>query len=137
DPAVSAFHVELCATDAGVRLRDLGSKNGTFLGDGRIVEAHLTRASTLRAGNTLIEFSPRKSRIKLAERSHFGALSGGSTSMQLLFDRLERAAATDLTVLLLGETGTGKELAARALHDASPRRKAPFVVVDCGAIPPS
>jgi len=57
--------------------------------------------------------------------------------MRSLFEKLSRVARTDLTVLVLGETGTGKELVARALHDASPRSRAPFVVVDCAAIPRS
>jgi transcriptional regulator with GAF, ATPase, and Fis domain len=55
--------------------------------------------------------------------------------MTRVFQRLQKVAPTELTVLLLGETGTGKELAAHAIHRASPRRAGPFVVVDCGAIP--
>jgi DNA-binding NtrC family response regulator len=67
----------------------------------------------------------------------FGELVAESLAMREVFAVLELAARTDVTVLITGETGTGKELVARALHDASPRRRAPFVVVDCGALPES
>src|SRR5262245_26867774 len=55
--------------------------------------------------------------------------------MHALFSLLRKAAATDSTVLIEGETGTGKEVTAQAIHDASDRRDGPFIVVDCGAIP--
>lgn len=67
--------------------------------------------------------------------SHFGKLVGTSPAMQKLFEMLTRAAATDATVLVEGETGTGKEVTANAIHNASERRDGPFIVVDCGAIP--
>ncbi len=68
----------------------------------------------------------------------FGELVGGqSPATRRLFALLEKAARTDLTVLLTGESGTGKELAARALHGAGERAKRPFVPVNCGAIPES
>ncbi len=57
--------------------------------------------------------------------------------MRRVFSVLEKVASTPLSVLIVGETGTGKELVARALHDASERKAAPFVVVDCGCIPPT
>src|ERR1700761_7912230 len=60
---------------------------------------------------------------------------GQSPAMQKLFSLLQRAAASDATVLIEGETGTGKEVSAVGIHDNSARKKAPFVVVDCGAIP--
>jgi DNA-binding NtrC family response regulator len=62
---------------------------------------------------------------------------GTSPAMRRIFDLLAAIAPTSLSVLLTGETGTGKELAARAIHEASAWRQGPFVVVDCGAIPPS
>jgi DNA-binding NtrC family response regulator len=64
----------------------------------------------------------------------FGALRGASEAMRPIFAMLARIAPTDLSCILVGETGTGKELAARAIHDASQRAGRPFVVVDCGAI---
>jgi len=65
----------------------------------------------------------------------FNGIVGESQAMQRVFDRISRAAATDVTVLLRGESGTGKELLARAVHDNSPRIDAPFVKVDCAALP--
>jgi len=75
--------------------------------------------------------------IPISQRESFGGLVGRSLGMRELYAMLERAAPTDASILLHGETGTGKELAAEAIHDASPRASGPFVVVDCGAIPPS
>ena len=64
-----------------------------------------------------------------------GALAARSRPMQDVFSVVERLAATGVTVTILGETGTGKEVFAHALHDLSPRASGPFVVFDCGAIP--
>jgi transcriptional regulator with PAS, ATPase and Fis domain len=71
----------------------------------------------------------------LAEPTRFGVMVGKSAPMRALFSTLTKAAASDATVLLEGETGTGKEASAEAIHRASPRRDGPFVVIDCGAIP--
>jgi two-component system response regulator AtoC len=64
-----------------------------------------------------------------------GAIVGESPAMRTLFELLPRAAQADVPVLITGETGTGKELVARALHEGSPRAKAPFVAVNCAALP--
>ena len=74
-------------------------------------------------------------RTRLEGAEAFEGLLGRSRAMRRVFDLLERAAASELTVLLTGESGTGKELAARALHARSPRRDGPFVAVNCGALP--
>jgi transcriptional regulator with GAF, ATPase, and Fis domain len=62
---------------------------------------------------------------------------GTNNGLKHVFDRIDQVADTDVSVLLLGETGTGKELIARAIHQRSRRRQRGFVVVDCGALPPS
>jgi DNA-binding NtrC family response regulator len=137
DTGVSSMHAELVATPRGVRLRDLGSKNGTWVGDLRIVEAYLTESTSFWIARTELRFEATKAeKIGLPEVDHFGPLYGTSAAMRDLFRRLERSAASDLTILVQGETGTGKELVAQAVHQASPRARAkgPFVVVDCGAI---
>jgi transcriptional regulator with GAF, ATPase, and Fis domain len=69
------------------------------------------------------------------ERMNFGSLVGACASMKELFSRITKVAATDVGVLIDGETGTGKELVASELHRRSPRQKGPFVAVNCGAIP--
>ena len=74
-------------------------------------------------------------RGELAGRSRIGDLASRSPLMQRLFDVLPSIAASPSTVLLQGETGTGKELLARTIHELSPRAKGPFVAVNCGALP--
>jgi transcriptional regulator with GAF, ATPase, and Fis domain len=69
------------------------------------------------------------------ERIRFGEILGSSPAMQEVFRKVQRVAGTDITVLVTGETGTGKELIAREIHNRSPRAKGPFVSVNCGAIP--
>jgi DNA-binding NtrC family response regulator len=138
DGLVSSVHADFVATSEGVRLRDLGSSNGTFLSGARVTEAYLLERCRVTIGETRLDFEPsRPERMAVTPSTGVGKLVGGAASMLRVFDLIRRAAPTDLTVLLLGETGTGKELAARAIHDASHRAKGPFVVVDCGAISPS
>ncbi len=138
DPKVSAVHLELVATDGGLRVKDLGSRNGTLLGGHRVVEVYLTSDATLTCGDTQLVFRPAKpEQVPLSRRGSFGPLVGGSPPMRRLFEHLRVLSKANLSVLILGETGTGKELVARAVHEASPRKGGPFVVVDCGAIAPS
>jgi DNA-binding NtrC family response regulator len=137
DRKVSAVHVELVATERGVRVRDLGSRNGTFIGHTRISEGYLTRHTSISIGDTVLEFYPTKpERIGVPDVVEFGPLVGVSQSMRSVFERCRQAAPTDLSVLITGETGCGKELVAAAIHGASNRAKKPFVVVDCSAIAP-
>jgi DNA-binding NtrC family response regulator len=74
-------------------------------------------------------------RQQLRRVGHFGHLVGNSPPMQELFDRIARVARTSAPVLLLGERGTGKELAARTIHDLSRRRRAPYLVLECSSLP--
>jgi DNA-binding NtrC family response regulator len=138
DGRVSAVHAELVATEQGVRVRDLGSRNGTFVGGVRVGEIFLAAACKLRIGETEVVFEPlRPERIAVSAVPTFGPMVAVSQGMRAIFERLGKVAPTDLTLLITGETGTGKELVAQAVHLASPRAKKPFVVVDCGSIPPT
>jgi DNA-binding NtrC family response regulator len=138
DPRVSAVHAELVATALGVRLRDLGSRNGTWLDRARVVEAYLTEPHRVSFGETRTSFSPATPRrVGRPKLESFGAMVADSWAMRAVFEQLARVAPTELAVLVLGETGTGKERAARALHDHSARARGPFLVVDCGAIVPT
>jgi PAS domain S-box-containing protein len=74
-------------------------------------------------------------RQELAGRSHVGELVSRSPTMQRLFEVIPAVAASPSTVLILGETGTGKEVVARTIHALSPRHEGPFVAVNCGALP--
>ena len=136
DKRVSSMHGELVATPLGVRIRDLGSKNGIWAGDVRVHEGYLSDATTLLFGPIELAFEPtRPERVRLPQREQMGSLYGRTPAMREVFARIERSAQADLTVLVEGETGTGKELVAQAIHELSPRADKPFVVVDCGSIP--
>ncbi len=137
DPTVSRFHAEIDVASGRPRIRDLESRNGTSV-DGVAVElAFLRDAATLSVGRTLLRFDVGHARIDVpASRSDaFALLRGRSLAMRRVFEILARTAPTDATMLLLGETGTGKEAVAESVHRESRRAKKPFVVVDCGAIP--
>lgn len=137
DPTVSRFHCEVRVDARGPWLVDLDSSNGTEL-DGVVVEKALLReGSVLRLGHGTLRFhlAAEQNVLPVSERTEFGTLVGTSVPMRATFALLERAAATDATVLLEGETGTGKEGAAESLHRASARAERPFVVVDAGAMP--
>jgi DNA-binding NtrC family response regulator len=136
DPEVSALHCELRGVNEGILVRDLGSTNGTFIGPLRVREVVVTTRVELTLGQSKIVLEPSaKHRVDVGFTDSFGAVVGSSPRMRRVFGVLERVAPTPLSVLLLGETGTGKEVVARAIHERSPRAKEPFVVVDCGSIP--
>jgi DNA-binding NtrC family response regulator len=138
DPEVSAFHCELRAASEGILVKDLGSTNGTFVGPLRVREATITTTSELTIGRSKIIVEPQaKRRVDVGFSDRFGPLVGSSPRMRRVFGVLEKVAGTPLSVLIFGETGTGKELVAKAIHDASERAGGPFVVVDCGSIPPT
>jgi transcriptional regulator with GAF, ATPase, and Fis domain len=137
DPTVSGIHFEVRATEAGFLVRDLGSTNGTVVEGLRVVEAFLHPGARVRLGTTEIRFKPHdtKTEVELHPDGRFGPLLGESAAMRALFADLAKISASDATVLVVGETGTGKELVAEAIHGASRRADGPFVVVDCGALP--
>lgn len=138
DPEASALHCEFQATDLGVRIRDLGSRNGVYVGGVRITDAVVTSRCVIEIADTKIAFIPSaRESLPVAEQESLGPLVGRSTSMRRLFRVVGEVGPTDLSVLIHGETGTGKELVAQAIHESSPRAKGPFVVVDCAAIPPT
>jgi transcriptional regulator of acetoin/glycerol metabolism len=137
DDAVSRFHCELRSSGDRVLLVDLDSSNGTRLDGVSVLQAHLRDGSLVELGRTKLKvsFTGDRFELPLGETSRFGQMVGSSAPMRRAFERLSRGAESDATVLLLGETGTGKEAAAESIHEASKRRDGPFVVVDCGAIP--
>jgi DNA-binding NtrC family response regulator/pSer/pThr/pTyr-binding forkhead associated (FHA) protein len=135
DPFVSARHVRLEPTADPGRwgVVDLGSTNGTFVGGARVTRAELPLGIPLRLGDTELCLEPREAGAPPAREPFEGMLSGDA-GMRQLFELLNRVAASDAAVTILGETGTGKELVARALHARSPRAAGPFIPVNCSAI---
>jgi len=140
DRTVSGFHCEIGLEDGGTRVvvRDLGSRNGTVVDGVMVLAAYLRPGSTILVGTTRLgfDFGTEPLQIPIAEGDRFGSLVGRSVAMRAAFARLARAAASDVSVLIEGETGTGKEGAAESIHLESARKSGSFIVVDCGAIPP-
>ena len=137
DATVSRFHCEITMGSDGARVVDLRSLNGTVLDGVHIADAWLRGGSAIHAGRAALrfDFGAEHNRLAASDRTELGGLVGGSVAMRTVFALIERAAASDATVLLEGETGTGKGQVAEAIHQLSARRAGPFVVVDCGAIP--
>jgi len=137
DETVSRFHCEVRIGKDGAWVKDLDSLNGVVVDGVQVREGALRGGSVLRLGRASVrfDFSAERNKLALSEATRFGSLVGTSAAMRACFARLERAATTDVTVLLEGETGTGKSQASQAIHQASARRDKPFLIVDCGAIP--
>lgn len=136
DARVSRLHAELMLDDGGVWVRDLGSTNGTWVKDVRVDRVRLEQDGKFTVGS--LEVSVRfdaPARVALWPQDRLGSLLGRSDAMRELFMQLTKVAASDASVLIHGETGTGKELVAQELHAASKRSSKPFVVVDCASLP--
>ena len=132
DAWVSRRHCVLEWRKAALYVRDLGSRNGTFVDDHRIDCAELSPGAVLTVGGARLVAigAARASRPTAYER-----LIGHDPVFRQAVDLARRAATTDCSVLILGETGTGKELIAQCIHEGSRRSRLPFVAVNCGAIP--
>jgi DNA-binding NtrC family response regulator len=139
DPSVSRHHCALIVTQQGIEMRDLGSTNGTLLAGYQVSTAVLTSGAVIGVGQSLLELEVTNESLArpTSEATSFGAVLGVSPAMRNIFAVLGRVAPSDATVLLEGETGTGKTALAEAIHERSLRASGPFVVIECGAIPPS
>ncbi|MDP3236174.1 MAG: sigma 54-interacting transcriptional regulator [Myxococcales bacterium] len=139
DRAASRHHFEIQYTERGYLVIDLNSTNGTFLDGRRVERAYLSSGSQVRAGQTMVVFAPIDEEVTV-EPDRDGELEGmvgQSVKMRQIFGLIKKIAPMDVSVIVQGETGTGKELVARAVHTLSGRKRGPFVVLDCGAIPPN
>ena len=138
DDSVSRYHVELSRGRVGVRIVDCGSTNGTLVHDIHVATAEAPAGTVLSLGRTKLRVSDGDEvTLELRQDTSLGGVRGRSPVMRRLMSAVERAAKSDVSVLVVGESGTGKELIARALHDLGPRADKPFVAVDCGALSPS
>ena len=136
DETVSRVHFEIVRDAKGYLVRDMKSTNGTFLDSAEVKEAYLRAGSVIKAGEVELKFTPFEERIEIlpSEKEALGDMVGKSPAMREIFGLVEKIAPTDATVLIEGETGTGKDMIARTLHLLSPRADKPFIVVDCGAV---
>ncbi|MFO0724983.1 MAG: sigma 54-dependent Fis family transcriptional regulator [Myxococcota bacterium] len=138
DDTVSRYHLELSRQHDRILVRDHGSTNGTFLGTSAVERARIVPGTTLRLGRTTIRVGDGEVvTLEVFEGERLGGLIGRSDAMRQLMARTRRAAQSDVSVLILGETGTGKEVVARTIHEQSRRAERPFETVDCGAILPT
>lgn len=133
DPYVSGRHAEIRADAAGASIEDLGSTNGTWVDGVRVKLAWLEPGTRVRIGRqdltVVAADEPRDARAPI--------IVGRSPATHRLLASIRKLALLRPPVLVIGETGTGKELVARSLHDTGPRKGRPFVALNCAAIPES
>ncbi len=138
DPLVSRHHLEVEVSAEQVRLSDLGSRNGSFFEGARFSSLTVGVGAQIVLGESELKLAltdDAGSHMPASSLDHFGGLMGDSPAMRRVFTQLERVARADSAVLLQGETGTGKDLAAEAIHQVSARGAGPFVVCDLAGVP--
>jgi DNA-binding NtrC family response regulator len=137
DSTVSRVHAEIEPRDEGLWIRDLNSRNGTQVAGVSVEAACAFHGFTIRIGATelLVDYNNAEKRtVDRWPSDRFGPLLGKSQVMRELFSTLARLAPLEACIMIHGETGSGKELVARAIHETSTRASGPFVVVDCAAL---
>jgi two-component system, NtrC family, response regulator GlrR len=139
DNTVSRRHCAIEPVASGVRIRDEGSTNGVFIANVRVFDVLVDGPVQVCLGDSVLTVEPLAEKVAreqfVSERFH--GLLGQSARMRELFADLARIAPTDMTVLIEGETGSGKELVAESVHAASERNQGAFVVFDCSAVAPT
>ncbi|MFH1874544.1 MAG: sigma 54-interacting transcriptional regulator [Pseudomonadota bacterium] len=137
DDFVSRRHCRLINNDKGLMLIDLGSTNGTFLDGVRIEQMRLPEKGCFQIGKTVINYHLEcaTEALKPIQEVKLGNMFGQSLTMREVFALIEQVAPSEATVLITGESGTGKDLVARLLHEHSERTDKSFVSVNCGALP--
>jgi len=137
DKTVSRKHMMAELAGDEVIVMDCGSTNGCFIQGSRFEKISIGFGAEVKVGRTVIKFLPDEEVVEPepSRETAFGTIVGGDTKMRQLFNLLTDVAATNATVLIEGETGTGKELIAEEIHNHSPRKDGPFVVFDCGSVP--
>jgi DNA-binding NtrC family response regulator len=139
DPTVSRLHLVLRIEGNDIRVIDPGSLNGSFVDGIQFRDAYARPDSIITIGESKLRLRMVQGleELPISNASQMGGLLGQSVGMRLVYSFIERVAKSDLTVLIEGETGTGKELVAEAIHDASQRGQGPHRLLDCSAISPS
>lgn len=136
EPYISSFHCRIYRKQGKYYIRDLDSRNGTWVNGMRVVEAELPPTAEITLGQFPLSFQLRTEKPEQESTTlpGFAGIVGQDPAMLRLFTLIERMANHNVPVLIQGESGVGKELVARALHDCSDRRHQPFVALNCGAI---
>jgi DNA-binding NtrC family response regulator len=139
DRQVSRRHAAFAMEGRRLRITDLGSTNGTYVDGVGVLDGYLRGGELVRLGSSALRVEAEASGapVALPTASRFGRVVGASIEMRRLYPLCERLAASSVTVVIEGETGTGKEVLAEALHEQGPRATGPFVVFDCTAVAPS
>lgn len=137
DSLVSRFHFEIRKIQGSFKLVDVGSKNGTFIGEVEIREALIRKRTELSLGESTVALEPLSTEVIAAPSGtgRLGAMVADSLAMRRIFTVVERIASTELPILLTGEAGTGKETLARTIHSQSRRAGGPFVALSLRALP--
>ncbi|MCO4760436.1 MAG: sigma 54-interacting transcriptional regulator [Myxococcales bacterium] len=136
DDKVSGEHARVFQDGDDFLMEDVGSTNGTYINNVRVRTAYLKSGCSIRLGGTQLRFSLLSQRVEItpSQRQSLGPIVGKSERMRRLFGVIEKIAPTGVTVVLEGETGTGKEVVARTVHQYSSRANNTFIVFDCGAV---
>src|SRR5512139_809516 len=139
DDTAARYHCKIVQDDTGYVLVDNHSTNGTFINKVRVREGFLKPGCTVAVGQSLLTFNAREEEVTIvpSRADRCGALIGANTKMPEIYSIIEKIAPTATTVVIDGETGTGKEVVAQSIHMLSPRSKGELVVFDCGAVPPN
>jgi len=136
DEYISNYHCKIENRKGMFFLKDLQSTNGTILNGQRVIETSLPFGSTIEIGKLRLRFFSTEEiqTVRASTESEFEGIHSQHAKMREIFTLIDRIASSNATVLIHGETGTGKELIARAVHNRSDREKKPFVALNCGAI---
>ncbi len=139
DDTVSRSHCRIVQEDSGYVLKDNNSTNGTFVNKVRVREAFLKPGCIIGVGQSQLRFNAHEEEVQIvpSHSNRCANLIGGNAKMREIYSIIEKIAPTATTVVIDGETGTGKEVVAQAIHSLSPRAKGELVVFDCGAVPPN
>jgi transcriptional regulator with GAF, ATPase, and Fis domain len=140
DPLVSRRHAAIAiGEEPHVRISDLGSKNGTHVNGVRVGDAFLRGGEVVHVGDSVLSLTVSQAAhpVPVSNATSFGRVVGSSLAMRRLYPLCEKLSASDVPVVIEGETGTGKEVLAESLHLMGPRAAKPFMVFDCTAVAPS
>jgi len=139
DAFISSFHSRIALHNGRWTVFDLASTNGTMVNGLRVREAELPPVASIQIGRTALRFEIHDKSASTSQSGVevYAGMIARAPTMRKVFDQVRKLADVGATVLIEGPSGSGKELVARALHDAGKRRNAPYLPLNCGALQPS